>query len=429
MLNGLMATKLTKAGLFQHHIPPPPSTFTTDAPETMHYREGSPAQDPRQLENTFVRARQLDSSFIQGHKPGPYVEERSLSIYARLGANVAFIGLDARMERTRHQVNYPETYDLVFRRLEQEVAASSGKIKHLILLLGVPIAYPRLAWLENILTSPLITPIRLLNKRFGMAGGLFNHFDGQVDILDDLDDHYTSRHHKKERKHLILRLQQFSKAYNVRVTILGGDVHLGAMGRFYSPTKLNLKPEHDHRYMPNIISSAITNKPPPVLIANMLSRRNRVHHLDHDTDETLMPLFDKDPGNSQRTASYNHETMPSRNYALITPNTEEHANGHTNGFTNGGPREDQINGTSNGTTLPKDGHSPLHAGEEGAGTKHAVANGRSTGVFPDGLDVSYQVEIDQHDRQGQTEGYGFSSKCLTLESYAYYYLLSGALKH
>ena len=138
----------------------------------MHYHEGSPAKDPRQLENTFVRESELDSSFIQGHIPGPYVEERSLSIYARLGANVAFIGLDARMERTRHQINYPETYDLVFQRLEQEVAASSGRIKHLILLLGVPIAYPRLAWLENILTSPLITPIRLLNKRFGLGGGL-----------------------------------------------------------------------------------------------------------------------------------------------------------------------------------------------------------------------------------------------------------------
>ena len=376
----------------------------------MHYREGTPAQDPRQLKNTFVRPRQLDSSFIQGRKPGPYVEERSLSVYARLGANIAFLGLDARMERTRHQVNYPETYDLVFQRLEQEVVSSPGKIKHLILLLGVPIAYPRLAWLENLLTSPLITPVRILNKRFGVAGGLFNHFDGEVDILDDLDDHYTSRHHKKERKELILRLQGFAKAHNIRITILGGDVHLAATGRFYSPTKLKINPENDHRYMANIISSAITNKPPPFLIANMLARRNRVHHLDHDTDETLMPLFDKDPGKSERTASYNHVTMPSRNYALITPIQDRLDHGAA-AVVNGGPKESHTNGVSN-RSRPKDGHSPLHEGERGAGTQHAVANGQQVGIFPGGLDISFRVEVDQHDRQGQTEGYGFSSKCL-----------------
>lgn len=374
----------------------------------MHYHEEDPAQDPKQLENTYVRPCKLDPSFIQGLKPGPYVEERSLNIYARLGANVAFLGIDARMERTRHQINYPETYDLVFQRLQQELASSPGRINHLILLLGVPIAYPRLAWLENILTSPLITPIRFMNKRFGMAGGLFNHFNGEVDILDDLDDHYTSRHHKKERKELILRLQQFAKAHNMRVTILGGDVHLAAVGRFYSNVKLNIEPQNDHRYMANIVSSAITNKPPPTFIANMLARRNRIHHLDSDTDKTLMPLFDKDPGNSVRTASYNDVTMPSRNYALITP-VKEHPADTSGAVANGVPEEHQLNGTSK-ETPPKDGHSPLHPGERGAGTKHAVANGQQTGIFPRGLDVSYRIEIDQRNRQGQTEGYGFSSK-------------------
>lgn len=50
-----------------------------------------------------------------------------------------------RSQRTRHQVNYPETYDLIFQRVRSELqaAARSGQpIKHLILLLGIPIAYP-----------------------------------------------------------------------------------------------------------------------------------------------------------------------------------------------------------------------------------------------------------------------------------------------
>ena len=89
----------------------------------------------------------------------------------------------------------------------------------MILLLGVPIAYPRLQWLENIFSSPLIAPIKFLNKRFGFGGPLFNKFDGNVDLLDDLDDHYTSHTHKKERRELMHSLQTLSKKHNVRITI------------------------------------------------------------------------------------------------------------------------------------------------------------------------------------------------------------------
>jgi len=48
-------------------------------------------------------------------------------------------------QRTRHQVNYPETYQLIFERVRSELNAAAGSsqpIKHLILLLGIPIAYP-----------------------------------------------------------------------------------------------------------------------------------------------------------------------------------------------------------------------------------------------------------------------------------------------
>jgi len=66
-------------------------------------------------------------------------------MFARLGARVAFLGIDARTERTRHQINYPETYDHIFSRLSDELrtARDAGTpFKHLILLLGIPIAYP-----------------------------------------------------------------------------------------------------------------------------------------------------------------------------------------------------------------------------------------------------------------------------------------------
>ncbi|KAN0084705.1 hypothetical protein V8E54_001172 [Elaphomyces granulatus] len=398
--------------LFQHHIAPPMSTFTTDAPQTMEAVNGTAGIDPRQLENTFVLQESEDSRWIMGKRPGPYVEEISRSLYMRLGRRIAFVGIDARTERTRHQVNYPDTYDAVFDRLSSEMIAANGEIKHLILLLGVPIAYPRLIWLENIFTSPLMGVVRLLNKRFGIAGGFFNKFDGQVDLLDDLDDHYTARRHKRERKEFILRLQDFSRTHSVRITILGGDVHLAALGRFYSNLSLKVPTENDHRYMTNIISSAITNKPPPKLVANLLARKNRIHHLDKETDETLMPLFDKQPGGVEKSASWNKVTMPSRNFACITEVDKPVVNGSISYANN-------HDGVAEGAAAfhPKNGHQPLHKGEEYAGTKHKAADGVSSdGGMLGSLNVSIRVEIRQGDKEGRTEGYGFGIPPLIVSS-------------
>ncbi|KAJ9493967.1 hypothetical protein H2202_010514 [Exophiala xenobiotica] len=414
--------------LFQHHTAPPLSTFTTDAPSTMEANaDGSAGGDPRQLENTYVYKRTADDpSWIVGKRPGPYVEEKSRNLYMRLGKRIAFCGIDARTERTRKQVNYPETYDMIFERLASEFRAARGEIKHLILLLGVPIAYPRLAWLENIFTSPIMAPIRLLNRRFGFAGGFFNSFDGSIDLLDDLDDHYTARHHKHERRELVVRLQRLAEEHSVRVTILSGDVHLAAVGRFYSTPADNMDALEDPRYIVNVISSAITNKPPPKAVANLLARRNKVHHLrDGNTDETLLKMFEKQPGGQEKGADWNYVTMPSRNFACFTEVPDDHMGDHMG---NDAPASGNgVNGTvhinSTGKTgkarpkAGKDGHSPLHAGEEGAGTQHPAADGISSeGPLKGGLNVSIRVEIDNRDREGKTEGYGMTIPTLALAS-------------
>ena len=331
VFRGIGGTAYKYYMLFQHHLPPPVSTYTTDAPQTMEAGVNGVGEDPEQMKDTFVlQGQEEEPCYINGPKPGPYVAEHSRSIYARLGARMAFFGIDARTERTRHQVNYPETYAIIFDRLRRELAAaaaSSNPVQHLIVLLGIPIAYPRLTWLENILRSPLIGPIKFLNKRFGLAGGLFNHFDGSVDLLDDLDDHYTARTHKKERLGLVLELQKLAAEFSVRISILGGDVHLAACGRFYSIPQKKIPTIADHRYMANIISSAIVNKPPPSTIANLLARRNKIHHLDESTDETLLNLFDKKSGHEAKTAWWNHVTMPARNWAMITENPVTSSNG------------------------------------------------------------------------------------------------------
>ncbi|CAK7265893.1 hypothetical protein SEPCBS119000_001740 [Sporothrix epigloea] len=437
-----------------HHLPPPVSTHTSDASQVTDYHE----PDPAQLIDTYVAPAMIESNYIIGSRPGPYITEPSHSIYCKLGARMAFLGIDARTERTRHQVNYSETYEQIFARLTAEfraAAAADEPIKHLILLLGIPIAYPRLTWLENVFASPLLGPVKFMNRRFGFGGSFFNSFDGSVDLLDDLDDHYTARAHKKERSWLIEHLQVLSAENSVRITILGGDVHLAALGRFYAKPDLNIASENDYRFMVNVVSSAITNKPPPAAIANLLARRNKIHHLNSSTDETLFRLFNKDPGATNRTASHNQVTMPSRNYAIITENSPNNAVAEersrprlvapdacdtqqrpttsaaepppsrgssrfrrrsasrrrdvkSNGIAQSYGSSQSETRIANGELNGRNGHHALHAGEDGAGTEHKAASDCHGRGNDGSLDVCIRVEIDQHDPQGRTEAYGLT---------------------
>ncbi|KAI9765084.1 MAG: hypothetical protein M1840_007791 [Geoglossum simile] len=272
-----------------------------------------------------------EPSWVLGASPGPYITELSRSIFMSLGRKVAFLGLDCRTERTRGQIVCEESYDRIFNRCYSEIV--KGETKHLIVLLGVPIAYPRLVWLETILTSRLMDPVKALG-RAGLFGGLINKFDGGVEILDDLDDHWTAKNHKDERNWFIEELQELAAEKSVRVTILGfalssnlnigvrakiifsGDVHLAAIGRFYSNPKLGIPKDCDHRYMPNIISSAIVNTPPTEIMGDILNRRNKVHHLDEDTDEDMIPIFTHDVDGKPRN---NKRLLPRRNWCSIAP--------------------------------------------------------------------------------------------------------------
>ncbi|KAF2855455.1 hypothetical protein T440DRAFT_504113 [Plenodomus tracheiphilus IPT5] len=254
---------------------------------------------------------QTEPSWVLGKNPGPYIKERSRSVFLNLGRQVAFLGLDCRTERQRDEILTEDSYDIIFDRLEDEIV--KGETKHLIVLLGVPIAYPRLNFLENILTSRLMDPLKALG-RAGLLGNFVNKFDGGVEILDDLDDHWTAKHHKEERNWFIRELQHIASTKSVRVTILGGDVHLAAVGQFYSNKKLNISKDKDHRYMPNIISSAIVNTPPPDVMADIINKRNKIHHLDSYTDEDMIGLFTHGVDGKKRN---NTHLLPHRNWCSI----------------------------------------------------------------------------------------------------------------
>lgn len=262
---------------------------------------------------------QEEPSWLLGASPGPYINELSRSVFMFLGRKVAFLGLDCRTERMRDEVLSQESYDVIFDRCRAEII--EGETKHLMVMLGVPIAYPRLNFLENLLTSRVMDPVKALG-RTGALGGFVNKFDGGVEILDDLDDHWTAKHHKAERNWFIQELQELAAEKSVRVTILGGDVHLGAVGQFYSNKKLGVPKDQDHRYMPNVVSSAIVNTPPPVMMADVLNKRNKIHHLDPETDEDMIPMFERDVDGTKRN---NKHLLPRRNFCVI----REYQPGHT----------------------------------------------------------------------------------------------------
>lgn len=254
-----------------------------------------------------------EQSWILGHKPGPYIDKLSRSIYVDLGRNAALLALDCRTERMKNQVLSLDTMDITLERCRREII--EGQTRHLMVLVGVPVAYPRLNWLENILTSRVAEPMKAAGRYGLLKGNFLNKFDGGVEILDDLDDHWTASHHKEERYDFVQELQDLAAEKSVRITILSGDTHLAAVGQFYSNPKLKIPKDKDHRYMPNVVCSAIVNTPPPETLVDMINKRNKVHHLDHYTDESMIPMFTHDTNLKKRN---NKHLLPRRNWCSIT---------------------------------------------------------------------------------------------------------------
>ena len=106
-----------------------------------------------QHQSTPLDDERAEPSWLLGYERGPYIKERSRSLFMRLGRKTAFLGLDCRTERMRDEIMSQETWDLVFERLRREIR--KGETQHLIVMLGVvslissPIPSPK-----NMLTTP-----------------------------------------------------------------------------------------------------------------------------------------------------------------------------------------------------------------------------------------------------------------------------------
>jgi hypothetical protein len=76
--------------LFQHHMPPPPETFTTDAAQAGKVAEGQ-GFDPKQRESAYVHPQLTESNYIVGPKPGvcDYTRQKCLVIHMLIPRSTA----------------------------------------------------------------------------------------------------------------------------------------------------------------------------------------------------------------------------------------------------------------------------------------------------------------------------------------------------
>ncbi|CAO3568087.1 unnamed protein product [Mortierella alpina] len=207
------------------------------------------------------------------------------NILTSLGPSTSVLVLDARSERTKNMVCSDQTYELAFSKMYQEIPQGT---RHLLVQIGVPIAYPRLVFAENLMGS-------VGNVLGSIAGAknVVNKLNGEPELLDDLNDHWTAKAHKAERNKFITRLQNFANDRKIRVTFISGDVHCAGVGRF---TAKITPPEKDPQLMYQIISSAIVNEPPPEGVIKLLHFQDKVHILEGrvKTYEDMYPLFTQD---------------------------------------------------------------------------------------------------------------------------------------
>jgi hypothetical protein len=62
-------------------------------------------------------------------------------------------------------------------------------------------------------------PIKAMGKA-PIFGNLISQLDGGIEVLDDINDYWTAKNHKLERKHLLEDLQDLAALKSIRITIL-----------------------------------------------------------------------------------------------------------------------------------------------------------------------------------------------------------------
>lgn len=230
--------------------------------------------------------------------PGSFIPYPTHSLLTYMGPKQYMLLIDCRAQRKLTQICARDTYD----RCLAAASQLPDSVEHLIIQLGVPICYPRMVMLEKILSNkwnPVVKLAKMLLPAFT------NNFNGQVELLDDLNDHWCAAPHKKERNWFIERTHDLALKRRLRITFISGDVHAGGCGVLFSGR--NVAPSKDHRFMLAVITSAIVNAPPPpavITIVNRLARKKHRTLFYAHTRENMLPLFQYDLEDKKQSNKY-----------------------------------------------------------------------------------------------------------------------------
>lgn len=155
---------------------------------------------------------------------------------------------------------------------------------HLLIQSSIPVAYLNLNKLESLL----------------------NTLPGQAELEDDLRDHWRSEAHMGERKRFIHRLLDYSRQRNTRVTIVSGDVHVGASAVIESTRY------PDSSFANNInqlISTGVVHPAPPAFIRYIMEiNAKEVETIESGITAQMIPLTAK-----------GHYLIGERNWLSIEP--------------------------------------------------------------------------------------------------------------
>lgn len=171
----------------------------------------------------------------------------------RIG-DVAIIAPDLRSERTRRQVMGTAGWRWLIR-----VLAELGRCREVLLVSTVPVVNIDLSLVERLL----------------------RWLPGHAFYKDDLRDQWRSYAHRQEWRRLVRLLLDVSERHATPITVLSGEIHLGALGRI----------KRNGTRLLQLTSSGIVHPPPmkPVVWAFELFSRGTVS-VDAVTRLNMLPL-------------------------------------------------------------------------------------------------------------------------------------------
>lgn len=196
---------------------------------------------------------------------------------------LAVLALDMRSERTDSEVLSPVSWKAVYDWLD----SLAEPCHHVLVMSSIPVVHPDFSMLEKALSV----------------------FPGQQTLEDDLRDQWNSIPHKQERLRLIHRLLDFTDRRRCRVTLLSGDVHVGALG-VIRDNRTGTQGTGQH--ITQLTSSGIIHPPPAAVALFFLENvAGKEMSTDRDISTTMIPF----PGSR-------HHFIGARNWLALEPDEQ-----------------------------------------------------------------------------------------------------------